>query len=101
MPPRSCNCSKNFKQKYVEEKIKDLIEGLKILNKNAKSEPQTSYSCLVIEFKHQLTYAKRTVPCISDAVQQVDKLIYTEFIPAITGRIFLPPKLDRLGIPIF
>ena len=53
----------------------------------------------------------RTIPDISDQLNQLDKVITAEFIPAVTGRIHcsnikrkllpLPAKLGELGIPIF
>ena len=53
----------------------------------------------------------RTIPGIRKLLRKVDEIILTEFIPAITGGIFiteidrklsyLVPRLGRLGIPIF
>ena len=53
----------------------------------------------------------RTIPDISDHLNQLNKAITSEFIPAITGGIHcskikrkllsLPSKLGGLGIPIF
>ena len=53
----------------------------------------------------------RSIPDISDQLNQLDEAITSEFIPAITGGIHcsnikrkllsLPSKLGGLGIPIF
>ena len=53
----------------------------------------------------------RTVPNTAAYLQQIDGIVQTELIPAITGGITcseeerkllsLPPKLGGLGIPIF
>ena len=53
----------------------------------------------------------RTIPGIGKLLRKVDEIILTEFIPAITGRIFitendrkllsLVPQLGGLGIPVF
>ena len=53
----------------------------------------------------------RTIPDILDQLNQLDELLTSEFIPAITGGIHcsgierkllsLPSKLGGLGIPIF
>ena len=53
----------------------------------------------------------RTIPNISKELKQLDDVVRTEFIPAVTGRIncsdlerkllSFPPKLDGLGIPKF
>ena len=53
----------------------------------------------------------RTIPNIGKELKQLDDVVRTEFIPAITGGIncsdlerkllSFPPKLGGLGIPIF
>ena len=53
----------------------------------------------------------QTVPNTAAYLQQIDEIVQTELIPAITGGItcseeerkllLLPPKLGGLGIPIF
>ena len=53
----------------------------------------------------------RTIPNIGKELKQLDDVVPTEFIPAITGGIncsdlerkplSFPPKLGGLGIPIF
>ena len=77
----------------------------------AKTEPQAAYSCFITAFKHKPSYIMRTIPGIKDQLNQLDELITSEFIPAITGGIHcsdierkllsLPSKLGGLGIPIF
>ena len=83
---------------------------MKILGEIAKSEPQSAYSCFVSRFKHKLNYVMRKIPDIFDTMQQVNNLIRTEFIQAVTGGkmretnkmlLSLPPKLGALSIPIF
>ena len=81
-----------------------------MLSQIAKTEPQAAYTCFTSGFKHKMTYYLRTIPNICDLLQQLDDVISTEFIPAITGGIncstvernlSLPPKFGGLGIPIF
>ena len=77
----------------------------------AKTGPQAAYSCFITAFKHKPSYIMRTIPDISDQQNQLDKLITSKFIPAITGGIHcsnierkllsLPSKLWGLGILIF
>ena len=77
----------------------------------AKTEPQAAYSCFIAAFKHKPSYIMRTIPDISDQLNQPEEVITSEFIPAITGGIHcsnierkllsLPSKLGGLGIPIF
>ena len=77
----------------------------------AKTEPQAAYSCFITAFKHKPSYVVRTIHDISDQLNQLDDVITSELIPAITGgmhcsnneRKLLPlsSKLGGLGIPIF
>ena len=77
----------------------------------AKTEPQAAYSCFITAFKHKPSYIMRTIPDISDHLNQLDELITSKFIPAVTGGIncsdierkllSLHSKLRELGIPIF
>ena len=77
----------------------------------AKTEPQAAYSCFITPFKHKPSCIMRTIPHISDQLNQLDEIITSEFIPPITGGrhrsnikrklLSLPSKLGRLGIPIF
>ena len=53
----------------------------------AKREPQAAYSCFIIAFKHKPSCFMRTIPNISDQLNQLDGEIISEFKPAITGGI--------------
>ena len=77
----------------------------------AKTEPQAAYYCFITAFKHKSSYIMRTIPDISDQLNQLEELVTSEFIPAIIGGIHcsdierkllsLPSKLGGLGILIF
>ena len=75
----------NFKQNYVKEKIDQWIQELRILSKIAWYEPQAVYSCFITGFKHKSTYFMHTIPNIGKELKQLDDVIRTAFIPAITG----------------
>ena len=95
----------------MKEKINQWIQELRILSKIAWYEPQAAYSCFIIGFKHKPTYFMRTIPNIGKELKQLDDVVRTEFIPAITGGIncsdlerkllSFPPKLGGLRIRIF
>ena len=103
--------SEIFKQKYVQDKIDQWIKELRVLCKIAWCEPQAAYSGFVKGFKHKPIYFMRTIPNIKTQLKQLDDVIRTEFIPAITGGancsdterrlMSLPPRIGGLGIPIF
>ena len=82
-----------------------------MLCKIARCEPQAAYSGFIRGFKHQPIYFMRTIPNIKTQLKQLDDVIRTELIPAVTGGInwsdterrlmSLPPRFGGLGIPIF
>ena len=79
--------SSKYKREYVQNKIDELINEIKVLSMIAKTEPQAAYSCFIAAFKHKPSYIMRTIPDVSDQLNQLDELITSEFIPAITGGI--------------
>ena len=95
----------------MKEKIEQWITELRMLSKIAWYEPQAAYSCFIIGFKHKPIYFMRAIPNISNQLKQLDEIVRTEFIPAISGIIncsnikskllSFPPKLGGLGVPIF
>ena len=103
--------SSKYKREYVQNKFDELINQIKFLSMIAETEPQAAYACFITAFKHKPSYIMRTIPDISDQLNQFDEVITSEFIPAITGGIHcfnierkllsLPSKLGGLGIPIF
>ena len=103
--------SESFRKEYLSSKITDWTEGIKLLRKIVRIDPQSAYACFISGFKHKLNYIMRTVPNTAAYLQQIDEIVQTELIPAITGDITcseeekkllsLPPKLGGLGIPIF
>ena len=100
--------SSKCKRRYVQDKIDELVNEIKVLSMIAKTEPQVAYSCFITAFRHKPSYIMKTIPDISDQLNQLDEVITFEFIPAITGEIHcsnierkllsLPSKLRELGI---
>ena len=79
--------SETFKQKYVQEQIDQWIKELRVLCRIAWREPQAACPGFIIGFKHKSTYFMRTISNIKNQLKQLDDVIGTEFIPAITGGI--------------
>ena len=103
---------KTLKQKYVQEKIDQWIKKIHVLFKIAWCEPQSAYSGLWFNqrFKHKLIYFMRTIMNTKIQLKELDDVIKTEFLPAITAGIncsdierrlmSLPPRFGGLGFPI-
>ena len=67
--------SSEYKREYVQNKIDDLINEIKVLSMIAKTEPQAAYSCFITAFKHKPSCVMRTIPDISDQLNQLDEVI--------------------------
>ena len=101
----------SFRKAFVQDKVDEWVEEIRVLSAIGKTEPQAAYAAFVAGYKHKICYAMRTIPNIQEQLTQLDHIITTEFIPAITNGIncstnlrklmALPPKLGGLGIPIF
>ena len=64
-------------------------------------EPQAAYSGFIKGFKYKPIYFMRTTPNIKTQLKQLDDVIRTEFIPAITGGINCSDTERRLmSIPL-
>ena len=77
--------SQTFKEDYVNCKIDDLVNQLKLLSKIAQIEPQSAYCAFVTGYKSKLSFLLRTIPNIQILLQPLEHNIRHEFIPAITG----------------
>ena len=103
--------SDSSKAIYMQEKINKWIKQLEMLSMIAKHEPQAAYSSFTAGFKHRFTYHTRVMSDIDHLLKQIDHIIDTKFLPAITEEqvispldrklISLPVRLGGLGIPIF
>ena len=76
--------SSKYKREYVQNKTNELINEIKVLSMITKTKPPAAYSCSITAFKHKPSYIMRTIPDISDQLNQLDEVITSEFIPAIT-----------------
>jgi hypothetical protein len=99
-----------YREEYIREKIDQWKSEITSLSQIAQIEPQAAYSCFIAGYKSKFTYYMRTVPAIGDMLQEIDIMIDTKLIPAITGGrqvnanerklLSLPRKYGGLGMPI-
>ena len=103
--------SASFRKSFMQEKVDEWVNEIRVLSQIAKTEPQAAYAAFIAGYKHKICYTMRTIPDIQQQLRPLDHIINTEFIPSITNGIVcstnlrklmaLPPKLGGLGIPIF
>ena len=85
-----------FRNEYIMEKKNKWVEELHLLSEIAKIEQQAVYTCVLSGYKHKFNYYMRTIPGIGKLLRKVDEVIPTEFIPAITGGIFVTKNERKL-----
>ena len=100
-----------YRKEYIHEKIEVWVRELTLFSEIAAFAPQEAYTCFTSGYKHKLNFCMRTIPGISEDLKQLDEVVSTKFIPAVTGGIqpnnvernlfSLPPSQGGLGIPIF
>ena len=77
--------TEQYREKYIREKIDQWKSEITTLTQIAQIEPQAAYSCFVAGYKSKFTYYMRTVPEIGNLFREIDNMIDSHLIPAITG----------------
>ena len=68
----------------MQGKINKWIKQLELLSMIVKHEPQAAYSSFTAGFKHRFTYHTRVMSDIDHLLKQIDHIIDTNFLTAIT-----------------
>ena len=103
--------TESFIDEYVDQKLEEIVDELRILVEITKIEPQAAYAAFVAGFRHKLTYMMRTIPNIGQHLSKIDNIVSNEFIPALMGGkivndserklLSMPVKYGGLALPIF
>ena len=67
--------SEEYKDEYVDGKLSEWIEQLKMLGKVAQIDPHIAYCAYVFGLQHRYTYLLRTIPSISEKLKELDDAI--------------------------
>ena len=99
--------SQEFRDKFVNEKIKEWVADVEQLSTIAKEEPQLVYSAYTKAMCMRWGFLQRTVPNSKDYFGPLEEAIREKLIPSIIGRkvtdleravISLPVRMGGLGI---
>jgi len=90
--------NEEFKNVYIEEKIKEWIEDLKMLTSIAKSELQTAYLAMTFAFQHQWKFVQRTVPSIFENLRKIEHEIHQTLLPVEID--ISTEERDILALPV-
>ena len=102
--------SKDFKDKYCQEKVDKWCSEMGSLTEISRSQPHAAYVAFTKGFKSKFTYYLRTIESFDDYVDPIEEVIHTSFLPALFGRteplpgdlkelVSLSPAQGGLGIP--
>ena len=67
--------SNDFRTKYVNEKVTEWCNDLKILLEFAKSQPPAAYAAFCFSEQNQFSYFLRTMPEMTDLMKPVDEIV--------------------------
>lgn len=80
-------CSFKVKHEYVQNKVDELINEVKVLSQITKTKSQAAYSCTVTAFRHKPSSIMWIILDISNELRQLDEVLTTEFLSSVTGGI--------------
>ena len=93
--------TESFRDEYVNQKLEEVADELRILVEITKIEPQAAYAAFVAGFRHKLTYMMRTIPNIGQHLSKIDNILSNEFIPALMGgKIVNDSERKLLSMPV-
>ena len=75
--------SVNFKDEYIDEKVRNWVNDIKTLADIAKTQPYAAYAAFIHGEQHKFTYFLCTIANISENLKPLDKAIDNLFIPSI------------------
>ena len=91
--------SPTFVQHYVNEKVEYWVSCVRKLSVIAKAQPHAAYCAFTHGLVSKWTYFLRTLPRISDYLQPLETTIFTEFIPAVTGKFVSDLERELFSLP--
>ena len=98
----------DYSNHFVAEKVNTWSGELKLLSAIAKTQPHALYAALTHGLSSRWVFLSRTMPYISNHLQQLEGIIRTILIPSLTARpppsdiecdlLALPARLGGLGL---
>ena len=92
--------SNEFKNDYIDEKVKKWCAEIDSLTEIAKSQPHAAYAAFIHGEQHKFTYFLRTISDISDNLKPLDDCINNKFIPALFGHEITDNERELISLPI-
>ena len=77
--------SDNFRNEYIDEKVKTWVSNINALSNIAKTQPHAAYAAFIHGEQHKYTYFLRTIAGIAENLKPLDDVINNVFIPTLFG----------------
>ena len=100
---------RDFSRSFLDQKVDEWLEELKVLAKFAQTEPHAAFTALTHGLRGRYTYLLRTMPDTAASVKRVDDFFEQDLLPALSYKKFftsndmhllrLPARLGGLGLP--
>ena len=89
-----------FKEQYIQEKVRKWVEDIEQLAKIAQDEPQLAYSAYTRGVCHRWGYVQRTITDISHMFAPLEDAIRRTLLPAIIGRAVSDLEREIMEMPV-
>lgn len=88
--------SAEFAHQFISSKVKEWRQELETLSTIAISQPHAAYAAITHGLASKWTYLSRTTPNVSENLAELENIIQTKLLPALTGRS--PPNEAERGL---
>ena len=98
----------SYVHQYVSDKVQQWATELEKLADIAKTQPHAAYAAFTHSLSSRWSFITRTIPDISNLLQQLEDTLQQKFIPALTGKsapsdlerqlLSLPARLGGIGV---
>ena len=92
--------SSEYKNEYIDEKVRIWVSNIKSLSDIAKSQPHVAYAAFIHGEQHKYTYFLRTIAEISENLKPLDDAINNLLIPALFGSDVTESEREILTLPV-
>ena len=100
---------RDFSRSFLDQKVEEWLEELKVLAKFAQMEPHAAFTALTHGLRGRYTYLRRTMSDTEASVKRIDDFFERELLPALSYKkyftsndmclLHLPARLGGLGLP--
>ena len=92
--------SLDYKNHYIDEKVKKWVSNIKSLSEIAKTQPHVAYAAFIHGEQHKYTYFLKTIAGIAENLKPLDDAITEVLIPALFGSDLTVNEREILTLPI-